>query len=193
MNVLCVVSMLLYACLCTFSRTCSIIRCGAAKLPSFSFETPLKPVEAFDLLLNLAPGDPNVCSSKPVGVAKPATFIVANEAVGKIDDLRADNLGVWEHKGKPIRQYKVSRLSSGEVYGAELSKDSGNNIYQLVRVYYHHKHTPTFRRTLFYLAGMQYLSLLQLFKHVYELLCRSSKNTANHRLVYVFRWKSGSH
>ena len=116
--------------------------------------------------MNLAPGDPNVCSSKPVGVVKPATFIVANEAVGKIDDLRADDLGVWEHKRKPIRQYKVSRLSSGEVYGAELSRDSGDNIYQLVRVYYHHKHSPTFCHTLFYLAGMQYLSLAIIYTYL---------------------------
>ena len=126
-------------------------------MPSFSFQALLKPAEAFDLLLNLAPGDPNVCSSKLVGVMEPATFVVANDAVGKIGDLKADDVGVWEHKGKPIRQYRVSRLSSGEVYGAELSKDSGDNVYQLVRVYYHHKHTPTFRRTLFYLAGMQYV------------------------------------
>lgn len=59
--------------------------------------------------MNLAPGDPNVCSSKLVGVAKPTTFVVVNEAVGKMDDLRADDLRVQEHKGEPIIQCKVTR------------------------------------------------------------------------------------
>jgi len=84
---------------------------------------------------------------------KPATFVVANTAVGKLDNLKADDVGVWEHKGKPGRSYQVSRLPSGEVYGAEVVKESGDNVYDLVRVYYHHKHTPTFRRTLFYIKG----------------------------------------
>lgn len=123
---------------------------------SFSFTSPLKPAEAFDLLLNLEPSSPNLCSSKPVGVTKPATFVVVNKGVGKIDDIRADDLGVWEHKGKPIRQFKVSRLPSGEVYGAEQCKESGDNVYQLVHMYYHHKQTPSFRHTLFYLTGKEY-------------------------------------
>ena len=113
----------------------------------------MQPSEAFDLLLNLSPGHPDVCSSKPVEVVKPATFVVANKAVGKLDDLKADNVDVWEHKGKPVRSYQMSRLLSGEVYGAELTKESGENIYDLVRVYHHHKHTPSFRRTLFYIKG----------------------------------------
>ena len=87
---------------------CSFIKCGPVKLPSFSFTSLLKPAEAFDLLLNLKPSSCNVCSSKPVGITKPATFVVSNEAVGKIGNIKADDLGVWEHKGKPIRQFKVS-------------------------------------------------------------------------------------
>ena len=105
-------------------------------------------------MLNLTPDDDNVCSSRPVGIMQAATFVVSNDVVGKVDDLKADDLGVWDHKGKPIRRYKVSRLPSGEVYGAELTKDSGDDVYHLVRVYYHHKHTPSFRRTLFYITGI---------------------------------------
>lgn len=128
--------------------------CGGKRLPSFNFEAVVQPSEALDLLLNLRPHSSEVCSSRPIGVTTAATFVVANQAFGKIDDLKADDLGVWSHKGKPIRKYKVSRLSSGEVYGAELVDETGGNVYQLVRIYYHHKHTPTFRRTLFYAIGM---------------------------------------
>lgn len=105
---------------------CSFIKCGPVKLLSFSFTSLLKPAEAFDLLLNLKPSSCNVCSSKPVGITKPATFVVSNEAVGKISDIKADDLGIWEHKGKPIQQFKVSRLSS-EVYGAEQCKEPADN------------------------------------------------------------------
>ena len=133
---------------------CRMVTCGASTLPAFIYAAPLKPVEAFDLLLNLTPHDASVCHKRPVGVVTAATFLVSNEALGKVHDHKADDLGVWDHKGKPIRKYKVSRLPSGEVYGAELTKDSGDDIYHLVRVYYHYKHTPSFRRTLFYITGI---------------------------------------
>jgi len=128
--------------------------CAGKRLPSFSFEALLKPSEALDLLLNLTPDSPDVCLSRPIGVMKPATFVVANKVFGKIGDLKADDLGVWEHKGKPIQSYKVSRLPSGEVYGAELVDENGEDVYRLVRIYYHHKYTPTFLHTLFYALGM---------------------------------------
>ena len=60
-------------------------------------------------------------------------MLLPNDAVGKVDDLKADDLkaddlGVWDHKGKPMRKYKVTRLPPGEVDGAELTKDSGDDI-----------------------------------------------------------------
>ena len=117
-------------------------------MPFFSFPDSLKPTEALDLLLNI-PQD-CVCSSKPVGITKAATFVISTNIFDTIDDIKADDLGVWVHKGKPIRRYKVNRSESGAVYGADLTKEAGEDVYQLIRVYYHHKHTPTFRRTLFY-------------------------------------------
>ena len=54
----------------------------------------LRLCEAFDLLLNLSSGHPDVASSKPIGVVKPVTFVVATTAIGKLDDLKADDVGV---------------------------------------------------------------------------------------------------
>lgn len=122
-------------------------------MPSYDFTTPLKPVEALDLLLNAQSEGSNVCSSKPIAVKRAATFIVAKKSLGSTDDIKADDLGVWNHKGKPVRKYKVSRLVTGEVYGADLTSsddDLAENVFQLTRIYYHHKYTPTFRRTIFY-------------------------------------------
>ena len=84
---------------------------------------------------------------------KAATFIIAKRSLGNVDDIKADDLGVWMHKGKPACKYRVSHLDSGEVFGAELTSDVGENAYELTRVYYHHKHNTTFRRTFFYVKG----------------------------------------
>lgn len=127
-------------------------------LPCYDFNSPLQPVEAVDLLLNTSPDDDSVCLSKPVGVQKALTFVVARRSLGSVDDIKADDLGAWIHKGKPVRKYRISRLDSGEVYGAELTNSDDDDAYKLTRIYYHHKSTPTFRRTLFYAT-----SKLQLF------------------------------
>ena len=42
-------------------------------------------------------------------------------------------------------------LKLGEVYGGELtSQGDAADVFQLTRIYYHHKCSPTFRRTIFY-------------------------------------------
>ena len=84
-----------------------------------------------------------------------AMFIVARKSLGSTDDIKADDLGVWIHKGKSVRKYQVSRLDSGELYAAELisSDDLVENVFQLTHIYYHHKYSPTFRRTIFFAKG----------------------------------------
>lgn len=120
-------------------------------LISFNFPKPIQPTDALDILLNVTPD--KVCKRKPVGVVKPGAFVVATDQLGNSDDLKADDLGVWAHKGKPTRLYKVTRTEEGIVYGADITKQAGESVYRLTRVYYHHKHTPSFRRTLFYVSG----------------------------------------
>ena len=133
------------------------------KTPAFDFCRLLKPVEALDLMLNTSLDDPSVCLSRPISVQKAATFIIAKKSLGNVDDIKADDLGVWIHKGKPARNYRVSRLDSGKVFGVELTSNVGENVYKLTRVYYHHKHTPTFCRTFFHAKSksMQYNYIIQ--------------------------------
>ena len=68
-------------------------------MPSYQFSSPLKPVETLDLLLNTLPEDSSACVSKPIGVRRSATFIVARKCLGNSDDIKTDDLGVWVHKG----------------------------------------------------------------------------------------------
>lgn len=103
---------------------------------------------AFNLILNARTNAENVCVKKPVFVNKARSFLVHTAKLNSVDDIKADDLGVWVHKGKPKRQYEVLRSQSGIVYSV-----AGNNSYTLTRVYYHHKNTPEFRRTIFYING----------------------------------------
>ena len=106
----------------------------------------MKPTEVFHAILNTDPNAEVVCSSKPVGVKDAAVFVVDTRKLRHPNDLKADDMGSWIHKGKPIRYYKLSRVSkSGEVYGAKPCdrKDSGD-VYKLTRIYYHHKGTSEF-------------------------------------------------
>ena len=110
-------------------------------------ELPLKPI---DILLNFKPGDEQVCMKKPVCVQKAATFIIDTSKLGSVEDIKADDLGAWNHKGKPVRRYKINRSLSGTVYAADktMTQDNDDNIFALTRVYYHHKNTPVFRHTI---------------------------------------------
>ena len=67
------------------------------EFPCLHITGTLRPVEAFQYLLNYRPGDKYVCCKKPVAVTRPAVAC----------DIKADDLGVWLHKGKPIRHYRI--------------------------------------------------------------------------------------
>ena len=106
----------------------------------------IQPVTVFDLILNHTS---RACKKKPVFVNKAAVFLVDTTHIGCSDDL-----GVWKHKGKPVRKYKITHaLQSGIIYGADHTQDNGSDVYTLTRIYYHHKNTPEFRRTIFYIHG----------------------------------------
>jgi hypothetical protein len=62
----------------------------------------------------MAQTDQNVCKQKPVGIVKEDTY-VAPTSLG--NDVKADDLGVWTHKGKPIRKYKIVCSESRIIYG----------------------------------------------------------------------------
>ena len=87
----------------------------------------------------------------PIAVVKQATFVISTAVMGSNDDIKADDLGVLVHKEKPVRKYRVTRDPS--LLSADLTKGDGENVYHLTRIYYHHKHTPSFRCTLFYACG----------------------------------------
>lgn len=111
----------------------------------------LKPARVFDAILNTPLSSEIVCIQKPVGVKTSATFIVDTTKLKHPNDLKSDDMGGWIHKGKPVRFYELQRCpSSGEVFGVIPSSKSAENTYKLTRIYYHHRGTAEFRKTIFY-------------------------------------------
>ena len=134
---------------------CSEPRFYAGKFPMCgNFTENLQPTEVFDIVLNTGVSSEVVCTQKPVGVKDAAVFVVDTTSFRRHDDLKADDMGSWVHKGKPVRYYEISRLTSGEVYGAKpCNASNSSTVYKLTRIYYHHGGTPEFRKTIFYVHG----------------------------------------
>jgi hypothetical protein len=114
----------------------------------------LKPVDVFNAILNTDVSSAAVCNHKPVEVMDPAVFIVNLNSLKNPNDIKADDMGSWIHKGKPIRYFELDQGDDGEVLLAKPCSSEDSNYYKLTRVYYHHKGTPQFRKTLFYVTGM---------------------------------------
>ena len=116
----------------------------------------MKPKDVFDIVLNTELNSNRVCTQKPVGVKDAAVFVVDTRKLKHRDDLKADDMGCWIHKGKPIRYFVVERYEEGAVYNVECTKAKKHDpkVYRLTRIYYHHKGTPEFRKTIFYVHGM---------------------------------------
>ena len=69
-------------------------------------------------------------------------FLVNTNKLRHQEDIRADDVGSWCHKGKPMQFYSNERMSSGEVYRAQDCDDGADSIFKLIQIYYHHKGTP---------------------------------------------------
>ena len=83
-------------------------------------------------------------------------------------------MGSWVHKGKPMRYFLVKRSETGAVCDIECTtkanKDS--NAYKLTQIYYHHKGTSEFRKTIFYVHGMLHLVIVLVCTYI----CACSKH-----------------
>ena len=111
--------------------------------------------QLFTLTIGSVP--PNkICTCKPTSVTYSSVFVVDLSCVKSIDDLRADDNGVWLHSGKPRRKYKVEFDSNRrEIISATVvnkgSNSDDSDVYTLVRIYHRHKATPEFQRHICYI------------------------------------------
>ena len=96
-----------------------------------------------------------ICTRKPTGVTFSSVYVVDLSCVHRLEDLRADDNGVWVHGGKPRRRYTVEFDDSHcEVVSATPtdSEEGSNdeNVFTLIRLYHRHKATPQFQRRISY-------------------------------------------
>ena len=135
--------------------------------------------QLFTLMLGKIPAH-RICQRKPASVTYSSVFVVDLTNVRCIDDLRADDNGVWCHGGKPRRKYIVERDSdTSEVIKVspvdEHLDSKEDDIFTLVRMYHHHKATPEFQGRISYVIDsseqtVQYAVVQYLFDGGKEVL-----------------------
>ena len=113
----------------------------------------LSVTQLFQLMVGIIP-DNCVCYQKPSGVTYSSVFVVDLSCVSCLEDLKADDNGVWVHGGKPRHNYHVEfDDETNAVLDAKKVSDSSTkdtNVFTLVRLYHTHKSTPQFRRRISY-------------------------------------------
>ena len=97
--------------------------------------------------------DHRVCLTQPTRVKQNYSFLVDLNCVSSIADLRADDCGVWKHKG--IRKaYCVVDETKAVVFHTRekppLNEDASDNshLYLLTRVYHDLQASPDFKRMI---------------------------------------------
>jgi len=83
-----------------------------------------------------------------VGVRYSSGFVVDLSGISCLEDLRADDNGAWIHGGKPHRKYVVDCDDTNTVVDVRSIQDDNcnpTNVFTLVWLYRHHKHTPEFQ------------------------------------------------
>ena len=113
--------------------------------------------QLFTLMIGTIP--PNrICYRKPTSITYSSAFVIDLSSVHCIDDLSADNNGVWIHRGKPRKKYNVEfDPDTHEVISAVAVTDKQDNTstedknqFTLVRIDHHHQSTATFHRRISY-------------------------------------------
>ena len=107
----------------------------STEAPSFGAD------EAVKLLFNAE--DDVICSKQPIGCKKSATFIINVSNLGYYDDVRADDLGIWNNKRVRTNHFHISFRGSGKVkhlenLGTRQPAQKSQSLYSLKRTYWWH-------------------------------------------------------
>ena len=106
--------------------------------------------QLFNLMVGTIPEE-KICKHKPTGVTYSSVFVVDLSHISKIEDLKADDNGAWQHGGKPRRMYNLEFDDTrSEVLSANLVERQSNSTFTLVWIYHRHKATPEFQRRIAY-------------------------------------------
>ena len=112
--------------------------CGNGCSQSVVFEVPPAKYTAeriFEILQDSTIEDDKVCKTVPTGVTSSLTFVVDNRFLKNPDDIKKDELGIWNYSGSHPQTYKESK-KDGIVEVEKCTKNSkGDNIYHVVHIH----------------------------------------------------------
>ena len=121
---------------------------GDPQTPFYLEESPSFAVE--DIVHIFFDVDENrICTKQPIGCRKSATFVVDVRSLGHCDDIRADDLGVWDNKGVRRNYFSISFGNSGNIrrlrnLGTKPPTVQRKAIYSLKRIYWRHNDEQQF-------------------------------------------------
>ena len=111
--------------------------------------------ELVELIFN--PLGERVCTAQPTAVYHNYSFVVNLNCVGCVSDLRADDCGVWIHKGVHKTYIVVDDSKTIVFCKREQRPDDDdvqpNYLYLLTRVYHVLQASPDFKRMIATLKG----------------------------------------
>ncbi|XP_028404026.1 probable myosin light chain kinase DDB_G0284661 [Dendronephthya gigantea] len=94
-----------------------------------------------------------LCLSPPINVSHNVSFLMDMKSFPHADDIKCDDMGVWEHKGSPKDYFRVQNNSSGTrkivpVDKKSVTQATPEGIYTFRRTYYKNASDDTIRKTI---------------------------------------------
>ena len=128
---------------------------GNSSVPLHSRPTKgLSVKEALEIILSCK--EEKVCKRKPISCQENALFVISREAVDNIEDLKADDNGIWDWGGKPRSYHAVKCNEEGQIVRVRPMKyhddpiSSTEEVYELTRLYERHRGTREYHRILYF-------------------------------------------
>ncbi len=144
--------------------------------PVFSWRKETYPWKEVVEILSGDYEDHIVCVQPPVNVAHNVTFLVHNEKLKHVDDIKSDDMGVWRCNGAPKLLFEILNHNQGYEYLRKIersSDDSADSIYScLKRVFYVNALSKDCRKVIYTLQGnlfqlkVYHFSFIPIFKFI---------------------------
>ena len=109
--------------------------------------------ELVEILMNESVQESQVCRIQPLGVSRNCTFIMDLDEVS-VEDMRADDLGVWKSNGTRRSYFKLNRKhTSRPDFLSSRPSEKGAGYFLIVRRYFVHQTYSKFRKCIVEIQG----------------------------------------
>jgi hypothetical protein len=115
--------------------------------------------EVARVLLDTKPSDEIVCQKRPMKIQMNCSFLLNCSVLKDRRDIRADDLGTWNHNGVNTRYFKVKKDTKGRVKEviqqpkAFKSNKLNAGMFLMRRTYHANGTAPDFKRMIVEMEG----------------------------------------